>query len=363
MQDDTSLTGDFGDVLIVEDDKATQILLNTLMTNEGHATRTCSSGEAALEQINNTLPDLVLLDIKLPAINGLDVCKRLKRSPRTRNIPIIFLSFIDDSETKLSGFSAGGVDYITKPFHKDEVLARVNTHLELYRTRRAVEKLLYENRKLTKLLFSSQEQERRNLSNVLHNEISQQMAAVMFEAQFIQKQSDKTTPDIQASATAILDTTRKMQKMILMLATELHPSVLKDLGLNLSLTELFDNLKTSRPDVTFDLELDDELDAQCDSISIQTYRIVQEFLANATVCSSVDHVAVHLATGQGENGAKTLVITLRDNRSTPALSADNPQDEFIRIRERVIAANGSFNPLSADGHGNFLEIKMPLKNL
>ena len=89
-------------------------------------------------------PDLILLDIKMPGMDGFQVCAEIREQPAAREIPIIFLSALDDTQDKMRAFAAGGVDYITKPFAKSEVLARVHTHLELYRMRRSLTAMVAE---------------------------------------------------------------------------------------------------------------------------------------------------------------------------------------------------------------------------
>jgi len=90
-----------------------------------------SDGELALEFVRTTLPDLILLDIRMPGMDGFEVCQRLKAEERTRAIPVIFISILEDEGDKVKGFRAGAVDYITKPFQPEEVLARIEIHLRL----------------------------------------------------------------------------------------------------------------------------------------------------------------------------------------------------------------------------------------
>jgi diguanylate cyclase (GGDEF)-like protein len=97
---------------------------------------TARGGEAGLERAQLASPDLILLDVQMPGIDGFETCRRLKADARTRDIPVIFTTVLSSIEDKLSGFEAGGVDYIPKPFQVEELLARVNTHLLLYRLQR-----------------------------------------------------------------------------------------------------------------------------------------------------------------------------------------------------------------------------------
>ncbi len=126
-------------ILIVDDTPDNLRLLAGLLEGEGYDVRPASSGARALSAIQAELPDLILLDIKMPGMSGYEVCERLKADERTRKIPVIFISALQDTSEKVRGLALGGVDYITKPFHAEEVLARAETHLALYRLRHHLE--------------------------------------------------------------------------------------------------------------------------------------------------------------------------------------------------------------------------------
>ena len=128
-----------GDVLVVDDAPEELRLLALLLTDAGFRVRTARSGAEALAAAHERVPDLVLLDVDMPEMNGYEICRRFRDDPDLRAVPILFLSGLDASEDKLAGFAAGGVDYITKPFRIDEVRARLETHLELRRLRREAE--------------------------------------------------------------------------------------------------------------------------------------------------------------------------------------------------------------------------------
>lgn len=120
-----------GDILIVDDTPANLRLLAGMLTEQGHKARSAPNGKLALMSAQASPPDLILLDIKMPGLSGYEVCQQLKADPRTRDIPIIFISALDQVEDKIQAFTLGGVDYVTKPFRFEEVLARVETHLKL----------------------------------------------------------------------------------------------------------------------------------------------------------------------------------------------------------------------------------------
>ncbi len=127
-------------VILVDDTPANLRLLSELLKKQGYEIRAFVSGVLALEAVANDPPDLIILDINMPEMNGYEVCERLKASDTLRDIPIIFISALDETSDKIKGFNAGGVDYITKPFQAEEVYARVKTHLELCRLRKELQK-------------------------------------------------------------------------------------------------------------------------------------------------------------------------------------------------------------------------------
>ncbi len=129
---------------MVEDDAESRTLLTTLLTREGYRVRAADGGELALESVAVRRPDLILLDIRLPGMDGFEICQRLKDNPETQNIPIIFLSASKEAAKAAEGLRLGAVDYVSKPFQREELLARVRTHLELGRLRAHLEQQVEE---------------------------------------------------------------------------------------------------------------------------------------------------------------------------------------------------------------------------
>jgi two-component system, cell cycle sensor histidine kinase and response regulator CckA len=126
-------------ILIVDDESESLRLLTETLVAEGYQVRSANSGQLALASVSAWLPHLILLDIRMPGIDGFEVCQRLKAGEETRNIPILFISAARDTEELVKGLALGAVDYITKPFQREELLARVRTHLELGRLRTRLE--------------------------------------------------------------------------------------------------------------------------------------------------------------------------------------------------------------------------------
>ena len=124
-------------ILIVDDEIKNIRLFKAMLMSESYLTLEALSGEQALEIVSVVNPDLILLDVMMPGINGFDVCRKLKRTEETQTIPIIFISASNTMFDQIKAFSAGGVDYITKPYQAEEVLARINTHYKLHKLKRS----------------------------------------------------------------------------------------------------------------------------------------------------------------------------------------------------------------------------------
>ncbi len=142
-----------GNILLVDDTHANLQILSEMLSQQGYKIRLAISGKFALKSIDFALPDLILLDIQMPEMNGYEVCEKLKANERTRDIPVIFLTALNDTSDKIKGLSLGAVDYIIKPFHVEEVLARVKTHLKVHHLQ---QQLVAQNKELQATLENLQ---------------------------------------------------------------------------------------------------------------------------------------------------------------------------------------------------------------
>ncbi|WP_263770374.1 HD domain-containing phosphohydrolase [Propionivibrio soli] len=131
-----------GRILAVDDTPATLKLLTDILKEEGYEVRSAINGELALRSAIANPPELALLDIRMPEMDGFEVCRQLKAHPNTRDVPVIFVSAVMDTDEKVQGFELGAVDFVTKPYQRNELLARVRTHLEVDRLRNHLEELV-----------------------------------------------------------------------------------------------------------------------------------------------------------------------------------------------------------------------------
>ncbi|TAF02799.1 MAG: response regulator [Nostocales cyanobacterium] len=128
-------------ILVVDDVLENIRLLSSILERHGYQTRKAISGAMALTTVEAAQPSLILLDVRMPDMSGYEVCQQLKSHPKTASIPIIFLSAADDISDKVQAFQVGGADYITKPFHLEEVLARVQNQLSIIKAQQTISDL------------------------------------------------------------------------------------------------------------------------------------------------------------------------------------------------------------------------------
>nr|WP_315250574.1 EAL domain-containing protein [uncultured Duganella sp.] len=168
-----------GEVLIVEDTPASLKLLSDLLTEAGYYVRQAPNGELALWTAQSRPPELILLDIRMPGIDGFEVCRRLKATPELSQVPVIFLSAQYDTDDKVRGFALGAVDFVAKPFQAEEILARTDAHVRLGRAQKALaeERALLEQRVAERTAELAKEVEQRRA-----NEEFLRLASQVFEA-------------------------------------------------------------------------------------------------------------------------------------------------------------------------------------
>ncbi|MDB6006468.1 MAG: response regulator receiver sensor signal transduction histidine kinase, partial [Prosthecobacter sp.] len=139
-------------ILVIDDQEPNRVILDTLLTMTGHEVVSANSGAEALQVLETCTPDLILLDVLMPDVNGIEVCRKIKANALWVDVPVIFLSAADDKNLIVEALECGGVDYVTKPFNKAELLSRVRTHLALRRAREELRHLAEDKDELLGIL-------------------------------------------------------------------------------------------------------------------------------------------------------------------------------------------------------------------
>lgn len=360
-----------GEILIVEDTPASLQLLSDLLTQAGYCVRQAQDGEMALLSARERPPELVLLDIRMPGIDGYAVCRRLKADPRTRDVPVIFLSALHEPEDKVSGFKLGAVDYIEKPFHPAEVLARVHTHIELRRLqvglelrvrertadhRQAEEKLQaswQQLQELTEFLQTVREEERTRIAREIHDELGQALTALRIDLAWLRGKcggDDQRSADKLASAYNLVVKTLDAVRRI---SEDLRPGMLDQLGLAAAIQHYVAKF-SERTGLLCRLSLNREEFEISDKMATAVFRLVQEALTNVARHASAGSATVQIAE---ENDAIQLAV--QDDGCGLAPPSDKKTFGLLGMRERVKMLGGDFEIASVPGVGTTVRARFP----
>jgi signal transduction histidine kinase len=193
-------------VLIVDDTIENLRLLSNLLGEHGYEVRAVTSGRQALQAVEHDPPDLILLDITMPEMDGYEVCRRLAAMDGCRNVPVIFITALTDTADKVLAFEAGGVDYVTKPFQFEEVLARVKTHVALNRARSALTQSYQRLRAL--------EQLRDNLVHMIVHDMKSPLMAILMQLKVLRKPAAALAEDDQKGLQAAIRAAEVVSEMV-----------------------------------------------------------------------------------------------------------------------------------------------------
>jgi signal transduction histidine kinase len=205
-------------------------VVGTLLRNAGYAVTPATSGAEALKGLRVRVPDLILLDLMMPEMDGLDVCRRLKADPLTQQIPVIFLTASNEMEHLVKGFEAGAVDYVTKPFNPPELLARVRTHLELKHARDTIVRYGQELSRLN--------EEKNEFMGIAAHDLRNPLSAIKgYSEMMIEDAQALKHRELEENGRRVLETAARMAEMVqnLLDANRIERGEMK---LNLAPTEL-----------------------------------------------------------------------------------------------------------------------------
>ncbi len=361
-----------GNILIVDDEPENIRFLGQLLVGQGYQVHVADSGERALEAVDSILLDkrldLVLLDILMPGgIDGIETCRRLKSREDARNIPVIFLTGKDDSETMVRAFDSGGADYLLKPFDIKVLLARVKTHLELGRLSRNLESALAErtrelrdaNARLRRLAMDITrvgEREKNRLAGELHDSPMQKLALAQAQVASAARSRDSESDRLLEVG---LDLMREALQELRTLQFDLSPPVLYREGLVPALRWLAANT-TQRFGLAVEFAETSPVPVLDRELAVLVFQCAREL-----VCNMVKHAGA--SRGWLELGCDGHVLTLTvadDGRGFdydvigPQVTGEGGYGLF-NTGERLSLWGGSLS-IESDGAGTRLCVQIPL---
>jgi signal transduction histidine kinase len=375
-------------ILLVDDDPFSHELTRAVL-DPVYQLFAVASGAECLAALENLAPEVILLDVEMPEMDGYTLCKIIKQNPATADLPIIFLSAQERSLDKVRAFDAGGIDYITKPFQRAELLVRIQTHLSLARMGKT---LAERNRELLRIheeleqrvaerthdLMQSQQELRAlaiHLQNVrereaavlareLHDELGSTLTALKMNAVWLCDRIHSVAPILQPKGSELVELIDQTILTTRRVISDLRPTVLDDLG-PCAAIEWYVNAFQRRTGISCELLLADcthqneRIPADL-AISIAIYRIVQESLTNIYRHAEATRITIRC-----QQQLNTLRWSISDNgrgldlRAVPATKRQGIQG----MRERVMAIGGAFKITSRLGKGTTIYLTLPYSEL
>lgn len=368
------------EVLIVEDTPASLTLLSDLMHQAGYAVRQAQDGELAIASVQNRLPDLILLDIWMPGIDGFEVCRRLKSSPATAGVPIVFLSALDDIDARIQGLRLGAVDYIVKPYEPDEVLLRVKTQLELHNLQHHLSEMcslrthelqieveqhqktmqeLFESKQLLRELSSHLEQiredERARIAREIHDELGQTLTVTRIELTRMLQKLDEPKEGLQERIQNTIKLVEQSADTARTISENLRPGMLDLLGLEAAIKHHVSQFRQSTG-ISCQVTIDNQINVD-NKIATIAYRVIQESLTNVARHANAKNVNVQIA----DLGNELVVIVQDDGQGFVIGSDDIKQGSYglLGMSERVQSLGGSLLIDSTKDNGTRIEANLP----
>ncbi len=327
-------------LLIVDDDAALRELLRTLLTGDGYRIEMAEGGEQALRLATEVLPDLILLDVMMPGMDGFEVCRRLRGNALVAEVPIIMVTALNDRASRLIGIEAGADDFIDKPFDTVELRARVRTIVRLNRFRH-----LIEERHRADVL----EEEKQRLVYDLHDDLAQRVGSVHQQLQAFAHRHPPRSKQTQAELGAILELAQSATREIRQLITSLQPQIRENVGLATALRMQIEEYQAEGWDITFD----DGLGGQRLSTNAEAtlYKVAHEALTNVRKHAGTQRVALSL-----QRVGSSVRLEVRDwGRGFDLTIAANPRLSggigLRSMRSRMQLASGTLEICTQPGEG------------
>lgn len=359
------------EVMIVEDTSASLELLCELLTQAGYAVRPAPEGAMALRSAQAKPPELILLDIRMPGIDGFEVCRRLKTDARTRDIPVIFLSALRDESDTLRGFALGAVDFIAKPYRPEEVLARVRTHAELRRLQSGLEERVKERtaqlleaqtrllesqgrlQELAGFLQNVREEERTHIARELHDELGQTLTSLRIDLGWLRNQSEKLGAQAVDRANGAYALVERTIDALRRISEGLRPGMLDVLGLAAAVEHHVTQFE-ERNGISCSLAMNREEFAIDGELATAIFRLIQEALTNVLRHAAASQLSVSI-----DEDEDCIRVGIEDDGQGFPPAQDKKTFGLLGMQERVKMLGGSIAINSQPGAGCRIEATFP----
>jgi signal transduction histidine kinase len=349
-------------ILIVDDVSMNVEIIASQLEKRGYVALAAHSGPEAVERAESARPDLILLDVVMPGIDGFETCRRLKQRDATRDIPVIFMTALTATDDKIEGFRVGAVDYVTKPLNAQEVATRVDTHLKLDALRQqqaAQNRLLREEiaaqeKDVRYKREEAREDERKHIARELHDELGQHLSAIRLELSFVRLRWGSDNPELREKVQCIQDSIIGVIGLVRDLVARLRPVVL-DLGIASALEWLTCEFRTSSG-VTCNLQIDEEMTDLDPGQTSTVFRLVQESLTNIGRHAQASNVKVSL------RQSDVYVLTVADDgRGFDPTRVPVKSLGIQGMRERAEILGGRLDVRTRPGEGTTITVTFPIR--
>jgi len=364
-----------GTILVVDDDLLIIDMLRSCIEDQGYDTIIATSGETAIARAEQNTTDLILLDVVMTGMDGFEACRRLKARKKTRSIPVIFMTVLADTENIVNGFKAGAADYVTKPIRIPELLARIQTQIELRRFQAA---LSAKNRKLkqevgkrlqmekqirflNQELMRTQERERHKIAYELHEKVAQDLVALKIIASDIFDHEPPLPEERHEKTAAFTKGLETILHNIRTMTHQLHPQMLDIFGIERSVAAYCQDFSAQHA-LPVDVDCAGFTDRRFDmDTEINLYRIVQEGLDHLVQYAIPERAKVRLNFDderillQMENEGGDVAFDDRAIEITPANSLG-----LRRMQERARLLGGRLTIETRSVPGNRVVIDIPV---
>lgn len=342
-------------LLIVDDNASARETLIAMLESENYQIELAQDGFQALQMLNKLQPDLILLDVMMPGMDGYEVCRRIRATPLLAEVPIILLTALDDRASLLKGIEVGADDFLSKPVDRYELTARVRTITRLNRYRTLMEQRENLN-KMTARLVAAQEEERQRISRELHDDLGQALTTQMISLRNLQDDLSAPPKVLFERLQALHVQSYEIFVKIRRLAQDLRPPVLDALGLKVSMQTYCAEF-TRRTHLPISFEVDDALPPLPDVYNITLYRVLQEALNNIVKHAQASKVWVDLSM----EDERLVTLTIQDNGMgfEPERSTSGGMG-LTNMNERVSIAGGRLSINSLPKRGTILSAQFTL---